>query len=40
MCAKHTKRDEVWDAALRLSRERTVFTLDEITDEIERSVSR
>lgn len=40
MCARHTKRDQVWDVALRLSRERTVFTLNEVLDELERSVSR
>lgn len=40
MCARHTKRDKVWDAALRLSRDRQVFTLGEVMDAIEGSLSR
>lgn len=40
MCARHTKRDRVWDTALRLAREQEVFTLKEVMGSIETSVSR
>jgi hypothetical protein len=40
MCARHTKRDLVWDTALTLSRDRELFTLQEVMANIERSVSR
>lgn len=40
MCARHTKRDKVWDAALRLARDREVFTLNEVMASVEASVSR
>jgi len=40
MCARHTKRDKVWDAALRLARDREVFTLNEVMDRVDDSLSR
>jgi len=40
MCARHTKRDKVWDAALRIARERDVFGLQEVMESIDVSVSR
>jgi len=38
--ARHTKRDLVWDAALGLSRDRAVFTLQEVMASIGTDISR
>ncbi|PSQ22348.1 hypothetical protein BRD01_09660 [Halobacteriales archaeon QS_8_65_32] len=40
MCARHTKRDKVWDAALRIARDREVFTLKEVMGAIDEAASR
>ena len=40
MCARHTKRDKVWNAALRLARDREVFTLSEVMEQVDESLSR